>query len=493
VLGLPSDVPEELKDLSFVDLVKPNIATLFGLGLSPSLGVCLTLALIIWLFRRDIREKPDITGALWLPLLWLVICCSRPVSEWLNIFGLPVSGAASVEEGSPLDAWFCFALIIAGSCVLVKRQVRLSEIMSNNGWLIVFLLYCFISIAWSDFPFVAFKRWLKILGHPIMALIVLTEPDPLEALIRLMKRCAYVVVPVSILWIKYFPELGRGFSPWGGAMNTGIAMDKNALGGDLLILGYFFFWYLLQTWQSERSRWRRNELRLIAGFSIGIWWLFSQAHSATSSITLIVGILVVVFVGSRRINKNFIGTYLLAALVLLAIAELTFGLSGNMSESLGRGSDFSDRKPLWTSLLGLHTNPILGTGFESFWLGDRLRQLQGIFFFIPNEAHNGYLETYLTLGIVGLLLLIGLFIATFRKIRLELFRDFEWGRYRLGFLAALILYNWTEAAFKTLSPLWFVFYLIATDYPRILLASAQASDAVESPEEGRELVYADEP
>ena len=72
-------------------------------------------------------------------------------------------------------------------------------------------------------------------------------------------------------------------------MNNGIATDKNMLGADCLILGFFFFWYLLQTWKSERSIWRRNELRLIAGFLIGIWWLFSQAHSATSVISLIVG------------------------------------------------------------------------------------------------------------------------------------------------------------------------------------------------------------
>src|SRR5438067_2652022 len=195
-----------------------------GLHLPPSIASCFTVGLIIWLFRRDIREKHDISGALWLPLLWLILGCSRSVSTWLNIFGLPVSGAPSVEEGSPLDAWVYFALIIAGFCVLAKRQVRLSEVVSNNGWLIVFLIYCFISITWSDFPFVAFKRWLKILGHPIMALIILTEPDFEEALTRLMKRCAYVVVPVSILFIKYYPQWGRDYDPWSGlATVNGIA------------------------------------------------------------------------------------------------------------------------------------------------------------------------------------------------------------------------------------------------------------------------------
>ena len=99
----------------------------------------------------------------------------------------------------------------------------------------IFFVYCLLAISWSDFPLVAFKRWIKVLGHPIMALIVLTEPDPGEALTRLMKRCAYVIVPVSILFIKYYPEWGRGFDFWtGAAFNTGITTNKNCAGRRLL-------------------------------------------------------------------------------------------------------------------------------------------------------------------------------------------------------------------------------------------------------------------
>ena len=475
-----------------MNLVAPHIASVFGVSLPPRLALLLTLALIGFLFRRDIRENPGIGSALWLPVLWLVLACSRSVTQWLNIFGFDVSGG-TVEEGSPVDASFYFVMIIAGLYVLLKRQVRLSEVVRNNGWLIAFLLYCFISIAWSDFPFIAFKRWIKILGHPIMVLIVLTEPDPEEALISLMKRCAYVIVPVSILFIKYFPHLGTKYDQWTGMqMITGIATHKNGLGQDCLILGFFFFWYLLRIWHTERSLQRRNELRLIIGFLIGICWLFRLAHSATSFICCCVGMLVVVFVGNRLINKKLIGTYMLATLVLIAIAELTFGLSVRISEALGRGSTLSGRTELWAKLLGMHTNPILGTGFESFWLGDRLKKLQGIFFFIPNEAHNGYLETYLTLGLIGVILLIVLFVATFWKIRLELFRNFELARYRLGFLAAVIVYNWTEAAFRTISCIWFVFYLIAMDYPRKYLATAEPSPRPARPEESGELAYAQE-
>src|SRR2546427_210154 len=83
------------------------------------------------------------------------------------------------------------------------------------------------------------------------------------------------------LFIKYYPEWGRGFDEWtGGAFNMGIAQDKNCLGADLLILGLFLFWYFLRTWRTEKSRARRNELILIGGLLLGGWWLLSMAHSS---------------------------------------------------------------------------------------------------------------------------------------------------------------------------------------------------------------------
>jgi hypothetical protein len=96
------------------------------------------------------------------------------------------------------------------------------------------------------------------------------------------------------------------------------------------------------------------------------------------------------------------------------------------------------------------------------------------------------------LGLIGLSILIGLLIATFWKIRLELFRNFEWGRYRLGLLAAIVLRAWTEKTFGTASELWFVFYIIAMDYPLTHRTTAQPSVWIGRSEESRKFAYAKE-
>jgi len=392
-----------------------------------------------------------------------------------------------------VDACFFYAMSTAGLFVLIKRQVSLSEVLQRNGWLVAFIAYCFISVVWSDYPFISFKRATKIFGHPIMALIVLTEPDFKEALTRLMKRCAYVVVPISILWIRYYPPLGLSYDDWSGMqIIQGIGFGKNSLGADCLILGFFFFWHLLQTWRTERNTERRNELWLTAGFLIGSLYLLRLSHSATSTICLFVAILIVVFVVIRPRIKNFIGTYMLAALVLLVAAQLAFGISGSLSESLGRGSGLSGRTDLWAHCLEFQSNPILGAGFEGFWFPERRDKIAAFYHgWKPGGAHNSYLDLYLELGLIGLSILIGLLIATFWKIRYELFRDFEWGRYRLAFFAAVVLRGWTESCFTPGSVIWFVFYIIAMDYPLTHLTTVQPSVRVARSEESREFAYAE--
>jgi O-antigen ligase len=432
----------------------------------PQLAAVIYLGVVAWLFRRDIRERPNVTNALWLPFFWVFISGTRFITGWLAIFGLNVGGV-SVQEGSPVDAVFFFGVIAGGLYVLHRRQVNWSAFMRQNRWVTIYLGYCLLATLWSDYPFVALKRWTKLFGQPVMVLILLTEPDPMESLKRLLKRLAYVVVPISILFIKYFSQWGSAYDSWTGQrMNTGITTDKNSLGCDCFILGLFFLWHFLQVRRQEKSVARRNELFLCVAFLGLIGWLLNSAHSSTPIGALLVAVAMLWFLGLKFVDRRRLGFYLVVTLVTCALAELFFGIDKIVIEALGRDATLTGRTEIWQILLHWDLNPVLGAGFESFWLGKRLDKfaelLPGA---IINEAHNGYLETYINLGLLGVLITLALLLAAYFKAHRSLLADYEFGRFRLAYLAAFIIYNWTEALFRTHSFPFFMFFLIAIDYP----------------------------
>ena len=432
----------------------------------PRLAAFLTVGFILFLYWRDRKTQGKMSGALWLPLIWMLICGSRFVSDWLNQFGFSF-GAISLEEGSPLDRSVFIALILGALFVLHQRRVQLATVFRANAWLTAFLLYCLLAVLWSDYPFVSLKRWVKVIGQPLMILVILSEPDPIKALTFVMKRCAYVLLPVSILYIKYFPHLGRDYEIWSGAvMFKGVAGNKNLLGADCLILGFFLVWHFVRTYRQPRSRARRNELILAGGLIWMVWWLLSASNSKTPLGALVLGVAVMLFASSSWVNKRALGTYFIVGAVGVILLQNVFDLYGLVLSLLGRNATLTERTFLWEDLLNTPVNPLLGAGFESFWLGDRLKDLWVRHPWRPNQAHNGYLETYLTLGLFGLALLIGLLIATFGKARRDLLRGLDFGGFRIGFLAAIVVYNWTEAAFKTIHFVFFAFYIIALDYPK---------------------------
>ena len=404
---------------------------------------------------------------------------TRFVSQWINL------GDYSVEqEGSPIDVFYFLTLIITGIRVIALRHVFTVEILRNNRWLATFFIYCFISIAWSDFPFLAFKRYIKILGHPVMALIILTDPDPVNALRTVMKRCAYLLIPLSVLFIKYYPQYGRGFDSWTGeAYNTGLMLTKNELGGGVMIFGLFFFWNLLTALGIEDRRVRREEIIISAGFLCMCGWLLYMAHSSTALATFIIGIGTIFALGFKFLDKRFIGTYVFVGIFLAIGAEWLFDVYKNVVELLGEDPTLTDRTKIWADCLALVNNPLLGTGFESFWLGSRLEILWAKWFWHPNQAHNGYIETYLNLGAVGIVILIGLLISTFRKISSELLKNFAFARLQFGFLVAIVFFNYTEAIFKGVAFIWTIFHIIAINYPRISVEQpkVQAETVVRRP------------
>ena len=395
-----------------------------------------------------------------------------------------------MEEGSTVDSIVYFGLIAGGVHVLIRRQVSLAQVVRDNGWLTVFVLYCLLTVLWSDFPIVSLNRWIKILGHPVMVLVLFTEPEPHEAFVDLMKRCAYVLFPISILWMKYYPILGRKSSEWGAMSNVGIAGGKNELGAICLIWGLFLVWYLINLFRGEKSAARRNERRLIVGLLFMVGYCLGKAHSSTSEISFLLGSVTIVLLGLRFVNLKRVGTYAAAAIILFLVAQSTFDVYGTVIDSTGHNATIEGRAQLWATLLHTDRNPIFGAGFEGFWLGDRLERLWQEYWWHPTQAHNGYLELYLNLGAVGLLTFIVVIFVTFQNCKEGLLKDFAWGRLLMGYLVAILAHNWTEAGFKGLSIMFLFFFLLAVKYPKIGIPSWLSRDPSAEPEASTDLVMA---
>jgi O-antigen ligase len=261
------------------------------------------------------------------------------------------------------------------------------------------------------------------------------------------------------------------------------------LGWDCLILAFFFAWHLSMTLRLQKSRARRNELVFCLGFIGMIWWLFSMADSKTPLVALLSALVIFFLTGFKWVDKRFVGIYISVAVIVIVAAEATFGIYDVVLELLGRDPTLTERTLLWAELLKWPINPILGTGFESFWLGDRRETIWELLKWEASEAHNGYLETYLSLGVLGLLFLFRLVASTYKKAHLALQKDVVLGRFRYAFFFAILIYNWTESSFGGLHPVWFMFFIVTMDYPKGALAERFHRSGHSHRESNREFAY----
>ena len=132
---------------------------------------------------------------------------------------------------------------------------------------------------------------------------------------------------------------------------------------------------------------------------------------------------------------------------------------------MGRDSTLTGRTEIWSRVIHLVPNPVVGTGFESFWLGRRL-EIMDDYQQSLNEAHNGFLEIWASLGWVGTIILLTMIAVAYREIISQFRRNPDAARLRMAYFLTVIVTSFTEAAFRTVSVFWFAFLLVIMTKPR---------------------------
>jgi exopolysaccharide production protein ExoQ len=434
----------------------------------PALALLLWLILVVALLRFDAAKDSGTSSALWVPVIWMFILGSRLPSQWFS--GQVGTSLQAVEEGNPLDRVISSGLILMAIGVLLSRSFKWDTFFANNLALTAFLCFALMSVLWSDYPLISLKRWLRDLGNYLVILVALSDRRPPEAIRTLLRRLFFILISLSVVLIKYYPQMGKSWDAWTGvAEYSGVTTGKNMLGVLCLVSGLFFFWDTVRCWANRKERRTKRVILVNVSFIAMTLWLLNKSNSATSRVCLVIGCLVIAAAHLKAVKRR---PALLTVLIPVGICgclvlAVGFGvdISAAVAEAVGRDPTLTDRTKIWSFLLSMKVSPLLGTGYESFWLGPRLQWFwQNAGLGHINEAHNGCLEVYLNLGIIGLSLLGWYLIASYRTIcrRFEPFSSF--GSLSLALWTILLFHSITEASFRS-GLLWLTFLLVAIAVP----------------------------
>jgi O-antigen ligase len=422
------------------------------------------LALVGLILYDEIKSPAS--KALWLPVVWLSLAGSRMPSEWLGVNG----SDPAMQEGSPVDRNFLIVVLVIALSVLVTRRRRVLSVLRANWPIILYLSYCLLSVCWSDFPDIAFKRWFKALGDLFMVLIVVTDARPIASLRRVLTRVGFFLIPSSFVLV-FFLHKGVTYSPWGEPTLTGITTNKNMLGLDCMVFGIGYAWCLGRAWVDRRKKDRSRELLVNGALLVMAIWLLVKGSMMTCLVCLLIGTGLIVLINRFRFaRKPLLIHCLLILLVGVAVSAVFFNVG--LVEKLGRDPTLTGRTEIWHDVLELAPNRYIGAGFESFWLGKRLAIIWSRHWWRPNEAHNGYLEVYANLGYCGLALLALLIWRGYSDALKKLRRETEIGSIALAYIFMAIIYSLTEAGFRMMDPIWVLLLWASTVVPAAAVKSA---------------------
>src|SRR5690606_36617520 len=97
-------------------------------------------------------------------------------------------------------------------------------------------------------------------------------------------------------------------------------------------------------------------------------------------------------------------------------------VAGPVAGLFGKSADLTGRTDIWDLvLLEAGKHPWAGIGYGAFWLGmeSPSQYIIDALYWIPLQAHNGYLDVYNELGVIGIAILSGfLIVHTVNLVRL---------------------------------------------------------------------------
>ena len=329
---------------------------------------------------------------------WLCIASSA-------VYVLLVQGnvrALSPEQEAVLRL-FVLPSVPLAACLFVLRWREISEPLLRLPHLSLLILLLWASVTWSLESGLSLRRALAVTAYTVIAIWLALAFEP-AALLRRLAWLSLIILLLSVAFAVLLP--GLAFMTLDGkVLLRGVFSHKNGMGQHLGLSAIL----LATAWQF------RLIPRLAAGLGLVMCLVLAvPTGSATALMILLAlaltGLATRVMLLPPRLAIA-VGCFGVAAGIFLVLAAILG--TEQLFAAFGRDLSLTGRVPLWDFVWWqIKEAPWLGHGYAVYfdipWVQSYTTET--LRWGVPN-AHNGYLELWLGVGVAGPVL-AGLFLVT---------------------------------------------------------------------------------
>ena len=406
-----------------------------------------------------------------------------------GVLTLVLSGGFSQGDGQePPDSYPLIQLVfliiyIITFFLIIRRWKSVLTLLIKEKFILLLVGMALLSVLWSDVPFLTLRRSVALSGTTLFGIYFAIRYDPKKQL-QLLGWMFSIVVFLSYIFVLVFPEYGiMGGSHEG--IWRGIYAHKNVL-GKIISLSTVVFLVLAASARQFR-------FLLWCGFSFSlILLIFSTSKTALGICAILLSVLCAIQVWQKRykvivpaliaivmiggslflqVTANFYPPLALSAKISVMSNQSTPALQksaaetntqpapNESAESLGTLTGRTKFWPLvWEEI---KKKPLLGNGYSGFWQtsygAEEIQKKIGDW---AKHSHNGLLDLWLDLGLLGVLIfLIGFTVNLFRALTQMRNDKSLVGLWSILYFVYLILANLTESTILRQNNLFWLLYV----------------------------------
>lgn len=339
--------------------------------------------------------------------------------------------------------------------LIVRWKETLWKLIQEK-FLWLFIGFMLMSVVWAaDFNESLYMS-LKLIGTVLIGLSLGVRYSVKEQL-QILAWAFGLAVILSLFYGIALPA--KGIMAEGSLAGNwkGIYVHKNQLGRNMVLSTMVF---VLQAMSCKRYHW------LTYG---GIFFSFVLIILSRSSTALLVVLTLLALLPLyRALRWSYSWLIPFFSVIILSIGSFSLLIVSQLEQFFGVfGKDvtLTGRIPLWGKVLGkIWERPWLGYGYGGFWTGSQ-GEAASIWItetWEPGNSHNGLLDIWLSMGIVGVLLAVLAFATIFlRSLRYLRLTRSSAGIWPLWLLTLIVLINTTESTLESRSINWAFYSAIA--------------------------------